>query len=220
MMKQLVIFFFLIDGLLGSNSLYAQKTELMPDGQRTFFEGYWKYASQNRDTVFIIKLKYLPIENGLNCYIGSYLYFDPEIKENNFQVLSDYLDMNTYEEFWEVYFESLRAGNNFIAIDVSGKNFYEMTGSFYDYKLNTYHGKVTLSVVSAQEGAETIMWHLEEGEGIFFYAEGEEDPNDMFNFSVPWNIVLEKMHDLTEFEYMGIVLPSLPQRRSVIKEDK
>ena len=125
MMKQLVIFFFLIDGLLGSNSLYAQKTELMPDGQRNFFEGYWKYASQNRDTVFIIKLKYLPIENGLNCYIGSYLYFDPEIKENNFQVLSDYLDMNTYEEFWEVYFESLRAGNNFIAIDVSGKNFYE-----------------------------------------------------------------------------------------------
>ena len=42
----------------------------------------------------------------------------------------------------------------------------------------------------------------------------------MFNFSVPWDIVIEKMHDLTEFEDMGIVLPPLPQRRSVIKEEE
>ena len=72
-MKQRIILI-LVAVLATGVFLQAQNFQDLPlDKQRTFFEGYWKYVSENRDTVFIVKLKSIEDSCGIISYIGSCL---------------------------------------------------------------------------------------------------------------------------------------------------
>ena len=192
--------------------VYSQSFDELPlDKQKTFFEGYWKYVSQNRDTVFIIKLKQLDEAIGINSYIGSYLYYDPHINENNLNSISVFLSMSTFEEYFQLWKNLLNQDTNYIgnAMYLTGWSYNAVEGGFYDYTKNHYHGETSLSVVSFQSGSESISWSLEIGEGSYLVPAGEEDM--YFTFSVPNRCVLTKVYDLTEFSDKGIILEPFPE---------
>lgn len=188
---------------------------LVTEEQKSFFEGYWKYTSTTRDTIFIVKLKYFEMAFGgdiFNYYIGSYLYKTPSLEEDNLPVLTDYMQESTYDDYYNKYSTRI-VRDNYIPIRVCSYSYNDMVGVFYDYTKDHMNGVVTLSVISIGAGAETISWSLKIGEGVYMYTEGEQ--NRLFSFSVPTTLVLTKVHNLSEFEDLGIFLPPFPQKHEI-----
>ena len=195
--------------------LQAQNFQDLPlDKQRTFFEGYWKYVSENRDTVFIVKLKSIEDSCGIISYIGSCLYRNPSITENNIPMLDDYMQISTFDEYLAIY-ESKQVVNPLYigrSLYITGWEWDVMDGYFYDYTKEHSNGKVDLVVRSAVPGAETISWSLYLYD-LITYPEGEEDK--YLTFSVPTEITLTKMYNLDEFADLGIILSPFPPPRMI-----
>ena len=198
---------------------YSQSfEELTLDQQNCFFEGYWKYTSNSNDTIFILKIKHFDSPNG-NIYIGSYLFKDFGATSGNITDLSDFLAFSSSEDFKRI--DSMKFSQNklktWYSMFFDRDDMSRICGSFYDYVKCHRNGEVTLEVLSAQSGQETISWSLDVGNGTYFYPEGQE--NDFFTFSVPVNVVFTKINDLTEFENYGIILPPFPRQFEMIIPD-
>ena len=192
---------------------------LVTEEQKSFFEGYWKYTSSTRDTIFIVKLKYFEMTFGgeiFNYYIGSYLYKNPSLEEDNLSILTDYMQESTYDDYYNKY-STRNVRENYIPIRVCNYSYNDMSGVFYDYTKDHMNGEVTLSVISIETGAETISWSLKIGEGVYMYAEGGQ--NRLFSFSVPTKLILTKVHNLKEFEDIGIILPPFPNKMELNPKD-
>ena len=191
---------------------YSQSFEELPlDKQNTFFEGYWKYVSNNNDTIFILKIKHFESQTD-NIYVGSYLLKCNETISDNLSDLSDFLPFSSFDDFKII--DSMKFSQNKIkqwySIFLTGGTTQIMKGSFYDNTKGHRNGQVTLEVLSAQNGCETIYWSLMIGDGTYYYPVGCE--NELFTFSVPTNAVFIKIYNLTEFENEGIILPPFPRQ--------
>ncbi|MBQ1886055.1 MAG: hypothetical protein II157_02505 [Bacteroidales bacterium] len=191
---------------------YSQSFEELPlDKQNTFFEGYWKSVSSNSDTIFILKIKHFETERG-NVYIGSYLLKYNETLDDKLSDLSDFLPFSSFEDFKRI--DSIKFYQNKVkqwySIFLTGGTSHVMRGSFYDYIKGHRNGQVTLEVLSAQNGSETITWSLTIGDGTYYYPNGCE--NELFTFSVPTSTVFTKIYNLREFEDIGIILPPFPKK--------
>ncbi len=198
---------------------YSQSFEdLSLERQNSFFEGYWKYSSNNNDTIFILKIKHFSSQDG-NVYIGSYLFKDSDTISGNITDISDFLAFTSFEDFKRI--DSIKFSQNklksWYSMFFTEDNRGSISGSFYDYLKCHRNGDVKLEVLSAQEGQETISWFLEVGPGTYYYPAGRE--NDFFTFSVPTEVIFTKMYDLTEFEDYGITLPPFPRQFEIHNPD-
>ena len=216
-MKKIIFFVLLVICL---PKAYCQTFEELPlDQQNRFFEGYWKYTSNNMDTILILKIKHFESQTG-DVYIGSYLLKDHDTISGNITDMSEFLVFSSYEDYRTL--KSVKFSQNklkrwfsmFLLEDSASK----ICGYFYDYLKNHSYGEVTLEVISAQTGQERISWSLDLGEGVYHYP-NDEDPNEYFSFSVPKNLVFTKIYDLTEFEICGIYLPPFPMQMEMIFPD-
>ena len=219
-----LLFIFL---LIGNSNINAQTfEELSIEEQKHFFEGYWKYCSTDRDTIFIIKLKSFDNEeNGRHLNIGSYLYYNNGMIENNIERLTRYLSVRNCAEYEVIdkeadkYYRERDEGLS-LSMFFGSWRYDDAHGMFYDYTQKHATGDVTLSVVSAQKRKEKIHWDLKI-EACFLFVFSEEDAIRQTTFSVPTNIVMEKMYDLSEFEDKGIFLSPFPtETLPGLKEEK
>ena len=212
-----LLFIFL---LIGNSNINAQTfEELSQEEQKHFFEGYWKYCSTDRDTIFIIKLKCFEQVPDFYAFVGSYLYYNKSIIENNIEDLNKYIQLKVdeYQEYRRIKMQNLQ--ENSLAIYVSDWVHNEKDGVFSDKTHNHANGKLIVKVISAEKGKQKISWSLHI-EGEIFYVE-EEDLERLESFSVPTNIVMEKMYDLSEFEDKGIFLSPFPtETLPGLKEEK
>lgn len=221
-MKRLL---FLILLVISLPKAYCQTfEELSLENQNKFFEGYWKYTSNNMDTIFILKIKHFESQTG-DIYIGSYIFKDYDTISGNLIDMEDYLTVSSFDDYRRI--DSVKFSQDrqkwWFSMHFAENHISKVVGSFHDYlksSENNYygHGEVTLEVTSAQTGQERISWSLDLGEGVGFYPE-DVDPNEYFSFSVPTKLVFTKIYDLTEFESYGIFLPPFPRQMEMLLPD-
>ncbi len=211
------IYVLLVFGIFvtSSQNSHAQNFDNLPLKQQIgFFEGYWKYNSPERDTIFIIKLKVLErtptfVERPQKLYAfsGTYLYYNKTIIENNIHRLDPFMNVDTYEEYERIKMNLLKSDSTDFLPSIYVDSWeYDMKDGFFSDKTNgNINGVLTLSVCSAKKGNESIKWNLELKNEIIWIMEGE-NVQSQTTFSVPTNIILQKMHNLQEFEDKGIYL--------------
>ena len=214
-MKKLIYTLFLI-GLLITKSEYVsaqQFKDLSLEEQIDFYEGYWKYNSLDRDTIFIIKLKYLLWGEETHLLVGSYLYFqDGQMVNDNLWMLDDYLSCTTHEHYMYIWRKNLSHELQHYgpSIYISGLILDSLSGPLFDYTYLHSYTELIISPISSEIGKEMLSWKLGHSECVIFVT-SEEDERIFNSISLPRDLILHKMYDLSEFEDKGIFLKPFPK---------
>ena len=214
-MKKLIYTLLLI-GLLITKSEYVsaqQFKDLSLEEQIDFYEGYWKYNSLDRDTIFIIKLKYFVRGEDIHVLVGSYLYFeDGQMISDNLWMLDEYLSCTNYDQYLSVRKKNFNPKLKHFSpsIRVSEISLDSLSGSFFDYTYLNSFIELIISPISSEIGKEKLSWNLELT-GCVIFVNSEEEEKQFNSISLPRDLILHKMYDLSEFEDKGIFLKPFPK---------
>lgn len=190
---------------ISAQSITRPHIKIPRNSQEEFFQGYWTYENPEEDELFIVKIK--PFSNnpyntyyksGVHNVVGSYLYKKGDI------LLSDNLSR-------------LDSAAIIGGLATTVRSFIE--ARFYDYTKRHDKGYLRLDVISTVEGDERLFWLLNLPD---YYTEdlSEEELKQWRNpFSVPTNVVLDKVSDLSRFNSRGIFLESFAKEEHRLDPD-